>query len=212
MAENFDSGPLTWVKDQIDQLLVSVLANADTVQANLHDTSPMRLSQTSLYQASGALDMVGLEGCKRLCSELEKLAGKLEKKLIIATPEIIETFANAVKTLQSYLQDLMNGSSDIPLRLFPVLKPVVHALGESLDESELFFPDISNNLPKSVPSIELSDAEYASFMVEQRGTYQKSLLSWLQTKQNSAIESMTSAVTILESDFYKTKLQHLLFP
>ena len=71
MSENFDSGPLTWVKDQIDQLLNSVLENVNTVQANLDDTSPMRFSQTSLYQASGALDMVGLEGCKRFCSELE---------------------------------------------------------------------------------------------------------------------------------------------
>ena len=74
MAENFDSGSLTWVKDQIDQLLNSVLANVNTVQANLDDTSPMRLSQTSLYQATGALDRFaaglraargGLFACRR---------------------------------------------------------------------------------------------------------------------------------------------------
>ena len=88
MSGNFDSGSLSWVKDQINQLLNSVLENINSVQGNIHDTSPMRFSQTSLYQASGALDMVGLEGCKRFCSELEKLAAKLEKKTINATPEI----------------------------------------------------------------------------------------------------------------------------
>jgi chemosensory pili system protein ChpA (sensor histidine kinase/response regulator) len=195
VSENFDSGPLTWVKDQIDQLLNAVLENLQTVQANMDDMSPMRFSQTHLYQATGALDMVGLEGCKRYCGELEKLAAKLEKKSVNATPEVLEAFSQAVKTLQSYLQELMNGSPDIPLRLFASLSPIVSAQGESLEESELFFPDTSNSAPKSIPTKELSDAEYASFMVEQRLAYQKSFLNWLQTKQNSAIETMTGAVT-----------------
>ncbi len=195
MAENFDSGPLTWVKDQIDQLLNSVLANLQTVQANMDDTSPLRFSQTSLYQATGALDMVGLEGCKRYCNELEKLAAKLEKKTLNATPDIIEAFSQAVQTLQSYLQDLLNGSPDIPLRLYPSLSPIVVAQGETLEESELFFPDTSNSAPKNLPSKTLSDAEYASYIVEQRLTYQKSLLNWLQTKQTSAVGTMTAAVS-----------------
>ena len=195
MAENFDSGSLTWVKDQIDQLLNSVLANVNTVQANLDDTSPMRLSQTSLYQATGALDMVGLEGCKRFCGELEKLAAKLEKKTVVASPEIIEAFSNAVTRLLAYLQELMNGSPDIPLRLYSVLNPIVMAQGETLEESELFYPDTSNSAPKSLPSKELSEAEYATYIVEQRVAYQKSFLNWLQTKQNSAVETMTTAIS-----------------
>ena len=194
MSENFDSGPLTWVKDQINQLLDSVLQNVNTVQGNIHDMSPMRLSQTSLYQASGALDMVGLEGCKRFSSELEKLAGKLEKKTVNATPEIIEEFAIAVKTLQSYLQDLLNGSPDIPLRLYPVLKPIVDVQGDTLEESDLFFPDTTNSAPKTVPFKELSETDYTSYIIDQRAIYQKALLAWLQTKQVDALETMTLAV------------------
>lgn len=195
MSENFDIGPLTWVKDQINQSLDAVLGHLKTVQSNLHDTAPLRLSQTDLYQASGALDMVGLEGCKRFCAELEKLAGKLEKKTLDATPELIDAFIKAVESLQAYLQDLLDGSPDIPLRLYPIIQPIVAALGETMDESELFFPDTSNSAPKDLPALQLGDAEYASFMVEQRLGYQKSLLSWLQTKQNIALNSMTAAVT-----------------
>ena len=195
MAENFDIGSLTWVKDQINQLLDSVLDNLNTVQGNIDDISALRFSLTHLYQASGALDMVGLEGCKRYCSELEKLAGKLEKKTVSATPELIETFIKAVKTLQNYLQELLNGSPDIPLRLYPTLKPIVDAAGETLEESELFFPDTSNSAPKDTPSKQLDDAQYASYIVEQRLGYQKSLLTWLQTKQSDAVQNMTSAVS-----------------
>lgn len=209
MSENFDVSSLSWVKDQINQLLSSVLENVNTVQINMHDTSPMRFSQTSLYQASGALDMVGLEGCKRFCSELEKLAGKLEKKTINATPEIIEAFAKAVKTLQSYLQELLNGSPDIPLRLYSALNPIVTAQGETLEESELFFPDTSNSAPKDIPSKELPDAEYVSFIVEQRIAYQKSLLNWLQTRQTSAVETMTAAVSNVSQAQQKTSSKTL---
>ena len=195
MAENFDIGPLTWVKDEINQSLDSVLENLAAVQANINDTSVLRFSQTYLYQASGALDMVGLEGCKRFCSELEKLAVKLEKKSLEATPDMIEAFTKAVKTLKYYIQELLNGAPDIPLRLYPVLNPIVLAQGETIDESELFFPDTSNSVPKDVPSKEFGDGEYARYIVEQRLQYQKSLLSWLQTKQSAAVESMRDAVS-----------------
>jgi len=194
VPENFDIGPLTWVKDDINQSLDSVLENLVTVQSNLHETEVLRFSQTYLYQASGALDMVGLEGCKRFCTELEKLASKLEKKTLEATPDMIEAFTKAVKTLKYYIQELLNGAPDIPLRLYPVLSPIVAAQGETMDESELFYPDTSNNVPKDVPSKEFSDAEYAQYIVTQRLQYQKSLLNWLQTKQNSAVESMSEAV------------------
>ena len=195
MSENFDIGPLTWVKDQIDQSLATVSDNLKTMQGNLHDTAPMRFSQTHLYQASGALDMVGLEGCKRFCIELEKLASRIEKKTIEATPELLEAFIKAVETLQAYLQDLLNGAPDIPLNLYPTIQPIVLALGETMDESELFFPDTTNSAPKDLPVKQLNDAEYAPFIIEQRSSYQKSLLGWLQTKQSSAIHSMTEAVT-----------------
>jgi chemosensory pili system protein ChpA (sensor histidine kinase/response regulator) len=195
VSENFDSGPLVWVKDEINQALDSVLDNLNTVNKNLSDTSILKFSQTHLYQASGALDMVGLEGCKRYCSELEKLASKLEKKTIGATAENIKSFEQAIKTLQSYLQDLLNGAPDLPLRLYPSLNAICVAQGETIDESELFFPDTTNSAPKDIPSKQLSEAEYPAFIVEQRMAYQKSLLGWLQTKQNQAVNSMTEAVS-----------------
>ena len=209
MSEDFDIGPLTWVKDEINQSLDSVLENLLSLQGNIHDTAVMRFSQTYLYQASGALDMVGLEGCKRFCGELEKLAAKLEKKALEATPEMIDAFAKAVKTLKYYIQELLNGAPDIPLRLYSVLNPIVIAQGETLEESELFFPDTSNSAPKDVPSKELSDEDYAHYIVEQRLQYQKSLLSWLQTKQSSAVENMREAVSNVSFAQHKSSVKTL---
>ena len=194
MSETFDIGPLTWVYDQINQSLDIVLANLSTVQNDISDTAPLRFSQTHLYQATGALDMVGLNGCKRLCSEMEKLIGKLEKKSVEVTPALITALIKAVGFLKSYLEDLLNGAPDISIRLYPVLNPLVLAQGETLDESELFFPDTSYSAPKDLPTKVLTDSEFANVMLEQRLIYQTSLLNWFKTKHSSATQSMTEAI------------------
>jgi chemosensory pili system protein ChpA (sensor histidine kinase/response regulator) len=209
VPENFDIGPLTWVKDEINQSLDSVLENLSSVQSNLNETEVLRFSKTFLYQVSGALDMVGLVGCKRFCSELEKLASKLENKSLVPTLQMIEDFTKAVKTLKYYIQELLNGAPDIPLRLYSVLNPIMAALGETLDESELFFPDTSNIAPKDVPSKEFNDEDYKKFIVEQRQKYQKSLLIWLQSKQSSAVESMYEAISNVSYAQHKNRTKTL---
>lgn len=209
MSDSFDIGPLTWVKDDINQSLDAVLESVEALSANPQETSGLRFSQTHLYQASGALDMVGLEGCKLFCSHLEKLAVKLEKKEIDVTPELIEIYTKAIKTLKYYIQELLNGSSDIPLRLFPVLKPVVQAMGEEIEESSLFFPDTSNSAPKEVASNEFSDAEYADFIVKQRSEYQKALLKWMQTKEGAALADMHKAISNVASSQHKASIKTL---
>ncbi len=194
MAEEFDIGPLTWVKDEIDQALTTALANIKSVVANPGDLSVLRLSQTHLYQVSGALDMVGLEGCKRFCAELEKVTSKLDKQQITPTPELLADIETALITLKNYLQDLLNGIPDIPIRLFPALKPLIVAQGEIIDVSDLFFPDTSHLAPKDLYTKSLGDIDYVSFILEQRINYQKSLLAWLQKKQASDLANMRLAI------------------
>lgn len=192
MAEDFDIGPLTWVKDEIDQALKSVLDNLAAVTAKPEDVAALKFSQTHLYQVSGALDMVGLEGCKRFCAEMEKLAGKLEKQLVPVSAEVLETLTLAVNALGNYLQDLLHGAADKPMRLFPVLQSMVRAQGESVEESELFFPDTSLHAPKNLPSKPREDA--ASYIAEQRGHFQKSLLLWLKDRNADGLQGMRSAI------------------
>lgn len=194
MPEEFDIGPLTWVKDEINQALGSVLENLNAVAQNPDDLSPLRFSQTHLYQVSGALDMVGLEGCKRFCAEIEKLAGKFEKKEIPASPESIATLQNAVNALSAYLQDLLDGVPDTPLKLFPALSALAEMQGETVEESELFFPDTARRAPKDLPATELDDAALPAYIAEQRSRFQKSLLSWLKDGSPQGVEEMRTAM------------------
>lgn len=209
MSDNFDIGPLTWVKDDIDQSLDSVLESLNKLKENLDDTSVMRFAKTHIYQASGALDMVGLEGCRVFCTQLEALAGKLETKALDANEDIIEKFSKAVKTLKYYIQELLNGSADIPLRLFPVLKPVVEIMGEKIEESELFFPDTSHTAPKTVESQEFGDDEYASYISQQRIAYQKAFVQWFKTNDADALSQMHQAISNVTTAQHKASIKTL---
>ncbi len=194
MPEAFDTGPLSWVKDEIDQSLKKVLAGFNEVSQDLTQVASLRLTLAHLYQVNGALDMVGLEGCKRYCSEIEKLANKLAQQAIPVSQEVIAHLILAVETLSQYLQDLINGAADTPLRLYPTLKPLVEAQGESIEESELFFPDTDNSAPKDLPSNPIEETAIPIFVAEQRAVFQKSLLDWLRTKNADALFAMREAI------------------
>lgn len=194
MPEAFDTGPLSWVKDEIDQSLKKVLASFNEVSQNLGGSASLRLTLAHLYQVNGALDMVGLEGCKRYCSEIEKLTSKIAQQTVPVTQELITHLAEAVETLSQYLQDLMNGAPDTPIRLYPTLKPLVEAQGESIEESELFFPDTDNSAPKDLPSNPIEETAIPVFVAEQRALFQKSLLDWLRTKNTDALNAMREAI------------------
>jgi len=194
MPEAFDTGPLSWVKDEIDQSLKKVLASFNEVSQNLGGAASLRLTLAHLYQVNGALDMVGLEGCKRYCSEIEKLTSKIAQQTIPVTQEMVAQLTLAVETLSQYLQDLMNGAADTPIRLYPTLKPLVEAQGESIEESELFFPDTDNSAPKDLPSNPIEETAIPIFVAEQRAVFQRALLDWLRTKNADALNTMREAV------------------
>lgn len=193
MAE-FDIGPLSWVKDEIDQSLKRVMESYIVVSEKPSEYASLRFTLAHLYQVSGALDMVGLEGCKRYCNEIEKLTGKVEKGQIPVSAKCMEALMLAVQTLQQYLQDLLNGMPDMPLRLFESLQHLAGLQGEVFEVTDLFYPDTSFSPPKDLPSEPIDDAAFPAYIAEQRGIFQKSLLDWLMSKDAKALESMRDAL------------------
>src|SRR5258708_38046378 len=70
---DFDLGPLTWVKTEIDHSLNQAREKLDKLVANPADRAPVKYILTHLHQATGALAMVGLAAATRFNQELEKL-------------------------------------------------------------------------------------------------------------------------------------------
>lgn len=202
MAEAFDAGSLSWVKDEIDRSLKKVQESFTIVADKPSEFASLRFTVAHLFQVSGALDMVGLEGCKRYCLEIEKLTNKLEKQEIAVTNDVMSLLSSAVATLTQYLQDLLNGLPDRPTQLFGTLKPLVEAQGETLEITELFFPDTSFSAPKDLPVQSLAEFAVPIFVSEQRAVFQKNLLDWLRTSDANSLVRMREAIVDVQ------KVQH----
>ena len=134
----FDVGPLTWVKGEIDQALVKARENLTQLADNQDDLTPLRFCLTQLHQVSGAIQMVGLEGVARFSGEIEKLLTSLEKQEITISLQRIELLKQAIGSMGQYLDDLIGGQPDLPLKLYPAYATLLQARGvEKISESDL---------------------------------------------------------------------------
>lgn len=206
MSEMFDIGPLSWVKDEIDQSLDHVVNHYQEVTKHPNNHETLRYALTHLYQVNGALDMVGLDGCKRYCSEIERVTAKLAAGEIAVDKSCMDALVLAVKTLSQYLQDLLNGAHNTPLRLLDSLTSVAKLHGEQIEPTELFFPDISVvGVPSAIGSVQIAEDLMPHYIGEQRNLFQKAFLKWLKTNDLDCLADMKNAlVNVVKAQKKKT--------
>ena len=199
-AADFDLGPLTWVKSEIDQALEKSLASLRAYAANPGDSNQIRFSQTHFHQAHGALQIVGLDGVTRLSEELDGLLGDIAKAGGAPKPDALAAAERAFGGITAYLDQLLGGEPNQPLRLFAVYGDVLKARGrDGADPVDLYYPDLLQRPPRrEKPPVELTAADAAAYYRDQRGRYQRGLLKLIK-KDLSGVEDMRAAVAAVEA-------------
>ncbi|WP_291994872.1 Hpt domain-containing protein [Candidatus Accumulibacter sp. ACC003] len=203
---NFDIGPLTWVKSEIDlaleradKALQEFIANAGDES---EDRTQVRFCRTHLHQVQGALTIVGLDGVTQFTEALEALLEAVEQQQLAARPALIELARNAMAALRHYLDDLLGGQPNQPLRLLPLYRELQTARGhERVAATDLFFPNLQVQPPRrpgGTPKI--SGNEFQGRLRQQRAHFQRGLLSWLRAPQDGAgLPEMLTAVRHIEA-------------
>src|SRR5712692_2908848 len=195
----FDVGPLSWVKGEIDHAIQRAQEALRAFAANSADPAQLRSSQSHLHQAHGALSIVGLDGITRLSEELESLLASIEKEASLRKAEIFGLAERAFDGILTYLDQLMAGSPNQPLRLYPLYRDMVSARGGRADPTDLYFPDLSFRPPKrDKVQVALKPSEADKHLREQRSRYQRGLLKWLKNDASGA-EDMRAAVEAIEA-------------
>lgn len=197
---DFDIGPLTWVKPEIDQALTQAKEKLAAYSPGGEDSAPLKHCYTYLHQASGALQMVGLDGAGRFSDAIEKLVSALEKRQVEATAEHMLLLETAIDTLGKYLNSLADGEPDVPLKLFPEYKKLLEARGvEKVVESELFFPDLTARIPSRPQNLDFNEADLPKLARSQRHRFQQGLLKWLrQDEPEQGLALMRQALSAIE--------------
>ncbi|HEX5129850.1 MAG TPA: Hpt domain-containing protein, partial [Usitatibacter sp.] len=204
MAANpkqIDLGPLSWVKTEIDHSLNQARENLDKLAAAPGERAPVKYILTHLHQATGALAMVGLGAATRFNEELEKLVSHLEGSDDARLPGEVAAAKKGIAALTAYLDSLLAGESDYPMRLLaPYLELNRARGGADANEGDLFFPDLATATPGTAPGEVLDDAVLAKALQLQRSTYQQGLLKMLKGGDNAeGLRQMRSAVNAIES-------------
>ncbi|WP_454056119.1 Hpt domain-containing protein [Cupriavidus sp. Marseille-Q8015] len=95
------------------------------------DTTSLRLAGQQLHQAAGAVHIVGLRGVDAYCQGLRRLLEAIDAGTVPAGPEALAVFRHGVQALAEYVDDLMAGDPEDPLRLF---RPYADALALMKEE------------------------------------------------------------------------------
>jgi chemosensory pili system protein ChpA (sensor histidine kinase/response regulator) len=198
-VSDFDIGPLSWVKAEIDAALTRATASLDEALAQPGQREPLRFAQNHVHQASGALAVVGLDGVAQFSEAIDKLLSALAGAEDMPDAEQLLLAKRSLAVLANYLSELIAGAQHKPLRLFPAYRELVVARGEDAPQaSELFFPDISAR-PQLDARESVESANPAHDLRVLRGRFEKGLLQWLRQPQSRAgAEEMLRAVQGIE--------------
>jgi len=78
----YDTGPLSWVKSEIDHALQQARDTLSKFRPGEDDPAQLRNARTYLNQVSGAIEMVGLQGVALVSQETKKLLEQLENQTL----------------------------------------------------------------------------------------------------------------------------------
>src|SRR4051812_35629622 len=114
-----DIGPLTWVLSEIDQALARGLAELKAFAAGHAEGTALKHARTHIHQATGAIQMVGLDAVVAFTDEMERLLARLEEAEPGETAEACAAIDHAGRRLSVFLNELVNGAPLVALRLLP---------------------------------------------------------------------------------------------
>ena len=202
----FDIGPLTWVKSEIDQALVradQALQQFSTgAAAGAADLTQIKFARTHLHQVHGALTIVGLDGVTEFATAVEGLLESIEQEQSTPDEACLSLIQRALAAIARYLDDLVAGQSNQPLRLLALYEEIQRARGQQrISPSDLFFPDLTVRPPRRESMAgKMAPNELQRFLRQERGRFQRGFLCWLRAPADRAgIADMQAAVKNIES-------------
>ncbi|MCE9570502.1 MAG: Hpt domain-containing protein, partial [Rhodocyclales bacterium] len=198
MSMDLDIGPLSWVKGEIDLALeragLSLAAHAADAAGD-----HLQKARASMHQAYGALAIVGLDGITEFADAIEKLLAALGDN---TTPDVDAAIAAAqggFTALRGYLDDLVAGHPNQPLKLFGPYRAMTVARGQPPPgPADLFFPDLTQRPPKREkdPS-PLAPESLAARLKAARLGFERGLLKWIKNDPKGIAE-MKGSVAMIE--------------
>ncbi|MDP2057521.1 MAG: Hpt domain-containing protein, partial [Thiobacillus sp.] len=197
---DYDTGPLNWVRGDIDAALQAALGRIQAYSVDVDLTNALRLARADAHQVTGALRMVGLEGAATLAGALESCLADINENRLQASDELLRALRNAMEGLQRWVKDLADGRGSGELALFPLYKRLRELQGaERVFEGELFFPDLRTRIHGKAANDAMTQEALTAEVKTARGLFQRGLLAFLRNiEADQGLLRMRDALTAIE--------------
>ncbi|MGV8990497.1 MAG: Hpt domain-containing protein [Thiobacillus sp.] len=197
---DYDTGPLNWVRGDIDAALQAALGRLQAYSVDADLTNALRLAGDDAHQVTGALRMVGLEGAATLAGTLESCLLDINENRLNASDDLMRALRNAMEGLQRWVKDLADGRGSGELALFPLYKRLRELQGiERVFEGELFFPDLRSGVQTKAANDGLSQEALAAAVKTARAQFQRGLLAFLRNVEaEQGLKRMRDSLATIE--------------
>jgi chemosensory pili system protein ChpA (sensor histidine kinase/response regulator) len=186
-ATELDLGPLTWVKGEIDQALTRASEALATAVSSEEALSHIQFAQTHLHQAGGALSIVGLDGLTQFAQSLDQYLGVLARGERPADADAMAVANRGIAAIGNYLEELVRGTVDQPMRLLPLYLEIGAARGATnVSGVDLFFPDLSLRPARKIAVTNKSAEDSRQQHRALRAQFERGLLQWLRKPADRA--------------------------
>lgn len=173
------------IKDGIDQVFALIDQTLEVYSQHPEKLNLLNDCRNYIHQLDGLLEMLGLTSITVVTEKMEQLVEALTNKKVEPAPPVFDALKQSTKALLFYLNELIDGAGENPLRLFPVYRNLMQVYGfENAPESDLFFPRLTVTPALKAEAASMDDAA-AKILAKQLGAeYQAGLLKWLRDPSN----------------------------
>jgi len=191
-----DSGPITWVKAEIDSALYRALESIEKLRSA--PSAELRNAvRSDLHQVAGAFELVGIEGLAVLVQEFERhFSGDVES----VPKEALDLVDRGCRRLLSHLKEMASGSPPVPLRFIPEYLALGKLRNAKYGPADLFFPDLSRRPARVQDAAPPEPSRMPAFLLRQRRDFQQGLLQWLRGSE-AGLDQMRRVISDIEAAY-----------
>lgn len=189
------------IKDGVDQVFALIDQNLEVYCQHPDNDKFIKDCRNYIHQLDGLLQMLNLTSITIVTEKMEQVIDALIMKQIQPDATIINALKQSTKSLLFYLNELIDGAEENPLRLYPTYRTLMQAYGfENAPESDLFFPRLTAE-PSFKAQAKHIDALSAVTLAKQLGAeFQAGLLQWLRdASKPEGLQQMTAVVNQIET-------------
>jgi len=188
------------IREAIEQIFTLIHRHFDSYATDIDDIRQIEECRYYMHQLNGMLEMLELNGVAFVGHNVEALLTALQERRIEADAQVLTVTRQAIRSIYRYLDALIDGETDNPVRLFPIYRKIMQIQGlEEISESDLFFPDIRESLPLQPVEPDLDDSSRQETAKQARAQFQSGLLSWLKNAEDrQSLQKMVEAVRSIE--------------